>query len=73
MPYMSRASAASLRSIMLQEHEHVAGWSTHFWQRPKHQLTLLGSYGRNTSLSFIDFDEFMVLQNGRSIQVMQYF
>lgn len=56
---------------LLQETEHIAGWSTHFWQRPKHQLTLLGCYGRNTSLSFIDMDEYMVLPNARSIHDAQ--
>lgn len=45
----------------------MANFSTHFWQRPKNQLTLLGCYGRNTSLSFFDLDEYLVLPGGGSI------
>jgi hypothetical protein len=51
----------------VQEHEHVATTSTHYWQRPKNQLTLLAAYGRDAMLSFFDFDEYLVLPNGAKV------
>lgn len=53
--------------ICLQEIEHIANFSTHFWQRPKNQITLLGAYGRNARLAFFDLDEYLVLPDGGTV------
>jgi hypothetical protein len=53
--------------LLPQEHEHVASWSTHYWQKPKNQLTLLGAYGRGAKLAYFDLDEYLVLPDGRSV------
>lgn len=45
----------------------MASWSTHYWQRPKNQLTLLGSYGRDAKLAFFDLDEYLVIPSGTTV------
>lgn len=42
----------------------MAAWSTHYWQRPKNQLTLLGAQGRGARLAYFDLDEYLVLPDG---------
>ena len=45
----------------------MASWSTHFWQKPKNQHTLLGMYGRQAKIAFFDLDEYLVLPSGRTV------
>jgi hypothetical protein len=53
--------------LHVQEHEHVSSFSTHYWQRPKNQLTLLGTYGRGAKLAYFDLDEYLVLPGGANV------